>query len=117
MIFSYNYFSELTDINYYYSNKPLFLLNIKFFNKNYEYLYNLIQYICFNSYAWLNINNLLGNYDIINCWAIFINNNNFILYGLFDNIYNTNIYNTKIIFEKTNLYKDFLISQQLLNIL
>ena len=67
MIFSYNYFSKIEDIDYYYRNKPLFLLNIKFFNQKYEYLYNLIQYICFNSFTWLNINDLDSNYDIIDC--------------------------------------------------
>jgi len=114
MVFSYNYFSRIEGINYYYQYKPLFQLNIKFFNQKYKYLYNKIQYICFNSFAWLNINNLNGVYNIIDCWAILIDNKNFILYGLFDNVYKTIIYDTKIVFESTNLYKNFLISQQLL---
>ena len=114
MIFSYNYFSNLEDINYYCQHKIIFQLNIKFFDKNYQFLFNKVQYICYSSFVWLNVNNLNGNYDIINCYAIFIDDKCFILYGLFDNIYFTTIYNNKITFELTNQYKQFLISQKLL---
>lgn len=114
MIFSYNYFSKIEDIDYYYRNKPLFLLNIKFFNQNYQYLYNQIQYICFNSFTWLNINSLEGVYEVIDCWAVLIDTKKFILCGLFNNVYEAVISNTKIVFTRTNFCRDFLISQQLL---
>lgn len=115
MIFSYNYFSKLTNIDYYYRHKSLFQLNIKVFDSNYQFLYQKVQYICFNSCTWLDINDLDGNYDIINCYAGLIDNKHFVLCGLFNNIYEATIYTNKIVFKSTNLFRIFLTSQQLLH--